>query len=292
MSTVQPAETAALVLKFLVSSSFSRTAGTFRRYCFLRLLGFPKSPSRKHTLLYREASKTLKSINAPAGVKSLNDILNEYVKLKELSIKRQQLLHSNRLAADISAVLDQHLPSLASPVQQPQDVANDATEQKQQCKGLQLQPVQPQQHGSLPQAQQQHQSADAQLMAHKNEARPAVAAQQHDAATPAAQRPCLLPLTQLQASAKSVQSSRHRKQVPPRKRIRSGGFVSPVKPAHITSGRHSMHSTMLGNKSDMSPGLYRWLCQDCRWSQHLHVCIWILTSRRLTLCSATEVNRS
>ncbi|KAL3146694.1 hypothetical protein ABBQ32_000919 [Trebouxia sp. C0010 RCD-2024] len=86
MTSVTPAESAALVLRYLETTAFLRTAGTFRR----------------------EARKLLKTIVAPPTVKPLAGILDEYVELKEADRRRKQLVQSNPVVGDLLAVIENH----------------------------------------------------------------------------------------------------------------------------------------------------------------------------------------
>ena len=71
----------------------------------------------------REAKKLLASIVAPAIVKSLNAILNEFVLLKEQEIKRKQLAKAHTFISDLLAVIDNHTGPHASQSEQAKDAA-------------------------------------------------------------------------------------------------------------------------------------------------------------------------
>lgn len=187
-------------------------------------------------MCHREAGKLLKSINAPAGVKSLNNILCEYVTLKEVNINRQHLLQSNPLAASISAVLDQHTEA---PVQQHVNIDSTTYPHQHHQRSLQQQHQHSaQQHRVCQQQQQQVTThAHAQVIANQNQQNGGLTDfNSYPAATPAAQLPVIKSMNQQQEVARSSQSTRHRKGAPPRKRKRSDGVLSPTKPSHASSG--------------------------------------------------------
>ena len=176
----------------------------------------------------REAGKLLKSINAPAGVKSLNDILCEYVTFKEISIKRQHLLQTNPLAASISAVLDQHT-QIPAPPHLNTDSTKDPKQHQQQRPAHEHQVRQPQQQATTCAVAQLEADPTEQDVVHSDFI-------SYPAATPATQPPLTRSTNQQQDIIRGTQSSRHRKGAPPRKRMRSDGVLSPVKLTRASSG--------------------------------------------------------
>ena len=138
MTSVSEAETAALVLRYLEGNTFTKAANSFKRChdCMLSCPALCLSSCRfctAHTCTTdatclnipacREAKKLLASIVAPATVKSLNAILNEFVLLKEQEVKRKQLAKAHIFISDLLAVIDSHTGPQASQSEQPKDAA-------------------------------------------------------------------------------------------------------------------------------------------------------------------------
>ena len=140
MSDVSSAESAALVLRYLETSAFPRTAGTFRRFvdAMLRnatircglVLGFSEDQVLTLCISCREARQLLKSIVAPPTVKPLVAILNEYVATKEADIRRKQLMQMHPVVGDLLAVIENHAGKLG-PTSQPSQAVQPAASEQQ-----------------------------------------------------------------------------------------------------------------------------------------------------------------
>ncbi|GAB4816573.1 hypothetical protein N2152v2_003619 [Parachlorella kessleri] len=120
-NAVTPFEVAVLVLHYLDASGHKKTAGEAR-------------------LLLGDAATAL-----PAGVKSLQELLNDYVGIRERDGRRQQLLRGNPVAQSLYSLLDfhaglptpQHLPPIfyaaaAPPLEVPSDPHAQQQQQQQQ----------------------------------------------------------------------------------------------------------------------------------------------------------------
>ena len=72
----------------------------------------------------------LASIVTPTSVKSLDDILNEFVQLKEADLRKQQISNSNLFVADLFALLDHHSSKpLSHDLQPPSSAAVNVQQQ-------------------------------------------------------------------------------------------------------------------------------------------------------------------